>query len=320
LGAELPEDLTVLCDNCHTLFTESVATARISPLAEAIMEAFERLDERAGGNDPHAVTGVPSGFIDLDHLTAGFQASELVAIASRPSVGKTAMALNIVRHLLVEKSLPIIFFSLELTRVELAERLLAAQARVDSHKLRKGHFSRDEIGKLQAAGDLLREAKLFVDDSPSQHLAHIVANATRLVKERGVRAVFIDSIDLIESSGARGFRPEQIAVIARRLKRLTREIKVPVIATVNLPRTAEDRQDHRPRLADLREAGSVEQHADTCLILHRPGRFDGALEDNVIEVIVAKQRNGPTGEVTLAYLKQFMRFENYVGEGEFKME
>jgi len=253
-------------------------------------------------------------------LTAGFQNSELIILAARPSVGKTAMALNIVRHVIVEEQLPVLFVSLEQTRIELAERLLAAQARVDSHKLRKGHLSGDDIGKLHSAGDVLRNANLFIDDSPAQGMLRIAANARRLKIRSGIRLVVIDYLQLIDPENRRDPRQEQVAQISRRLKHLARELEIPVVALAQVNRTSEDRQDHRPRLADLRESGSIEQDADTCLMLHRPGRFDGSLEDNIIEVIVAKQRNGPTGEVTLAYLKQYMRFENYAGDGAFGIE
>jgi replicative DNA helicase len=289
-------------------------------LLTALNEAYTRIDQRAGRTDPNAISGVASGFIDLDQLTAGFQNSELIILAARPSVGKTAMALNIVRHVIVEEQMPVLFVSLEQTRIELAERLLAAQARVDSHKLRKGHLSGDDIGKLHGAGDVLRNAQLYIDDSPSQGMLRIMANARRLKIRNGIRLVVIDYLQLIDPENRRDPRQEQVAQISRRLKHLARELEIPVMALAQVNRSSEDRTDHRPRLADLRESGSIEQDADTCLMLHRPGRFDGSQEDNIIEVIVAKQRNGPTGEVTLAYLKQYMRFENYAGDGTFGME
>jgi replicative DNA helicase len=271
-----------------------------------------------GRKDPNALSGIATGFVDLDALTAGFQNNELIIIAARPSIGKTAFSLNIARHVAVEEQMPVLFVSLEQSRVEIAERLLAAQARVDSHKLRKGHLSGDDMGKLHVAGDVLRHANLFIDDSPSQGMLRIAANARRLkIRKPGIRLVVIDYLQLIEPENRRDPRQEQVAQISRRLKHLARELEIPVIALAQVNRSSEDRQDHRPRLADLRESGSIEQDADTCLMLHRPGRFDGGQEDNIIEVIVAKQRNGPTGEVTLAWIKNYMRFENYAGDGAF---
>lgn len=295
-------------------------TSNTYTLLTALNEAYTRIDQRAGRADPNAISGISTGYIDLDQLTAGFQNSELIILAARPSVGKTAFALNVVRHVIVEEQLPVLFVSLEQSRIELAERLLAAQSRVDSHKLRKGHLSGDDIGKLHSAGDVLRNATLFIDDSPAQGMLRIAANARRLKIRSGIRLVVIDYLQLIDPENRRDPRQEQVAQISRRLKHLARELEIPVVALAQVNRTSEDRQDHRPRLADLRESGSIEQDADTCLMLHRPGRFDGSLEDNIIEVIVAKQRNGPTGEVTLAYLKQYMRFENYAGDGAFGIE
>jgi replicative DNA helicase len=296
---------------------EKGVTSHTTTLLEALNAAYTRIDQRMGRKDPNEISGVSSGFADLDALTAGFQNNELIILAARPSVGKTAFALNIVRHVVVEEKLPVLFVSLEQSRIELAERLLAAQARVNSQKLRKGHLSADDIGKLHAAGDVLRNANLFIDDSPAQGMLRISANARRLKIRGGLRMVVIDYLQLIDPENRRDPRQEQVAQISRRLKHLARELEVPVMALAQVNRSSEDRTDHRPRLADLRESGSIEQDADTCMMLHRPGRFDGGQEDNIIEVIVAKQRNGPTGEITLAWLKDYMRFENYAGDGAF---
>ncbi|HEX3152565.1 MAG TPA: replicative DNA helicase [Gemmataceae bacterium] len=297
---------------------EKGVTSHTTTLVEALNLAYNRIDQRMGRTDPNEISGVASGFADLDALTAGFQNNELIILAARPSVGKTAFALNIVRHVVVEEKLPVLFVSLEQSRVELAERLLAAQARVNSHKLRKGHLSADDISKLHSAGDVLRNANLFIDDSPAQGMLRISANARRLkIRKPGLRLVVIDYLQLIDPENRRDPRQEQVAQISRRLKHLARELEIPVMALAQVNRSSEDRTDHRPRLADLRESGSIEQDADTCMMLHRPGRFDGGQDDNIIEVIVAKQRNGPTGEVTLAWLKDYMRFENYAGDGAF---
>ena len=296
---------------------EKGVTSHTYTLLQALDDAYTRIDQRMGRKDPNAISGVASGFVDLDALTAGFQQNELIILAARPSVGKTAFSLNIVRHAVVQDRMPVLFVSLEQSRIEIAERLLAAQARVDSFKLRKGHLSAEDIGKLHAAGDMLRNAPLFIDDTPAQGMLRISANARRLKIRSGLKMVVIDYLQLIEPENRRDPRQEQVAQISRRLKFLARELEIPVMALAQVNRSSEDRQDHRPRLADLRESGSIEQDADTCLMLHRPGRFDGGLEDNIIEVIIAKQRNGPTGEVTLTYLKQFMSYENHQPDGAF---
>jgi replicative DNA helicase len=279
-------------------------------LVTALDEAYARIDSRAQ-HKHSAVSGVPTGYVDLDELTAGLQKNELVILAARPSVGKTSFGLNVIRHVVVEEHLPVYFVTLEQSRIEIAERLLCCQAKVDSHKLRKGHLGSDDMNKLVEAGDVLRQARLYIDDTPAQNMLRIAANARRLHRKHDIRMVVIDYLQLIDPENRRDPRQEQVAQISRRLKFLARELKIPVMALAQVNRSSEDRQDHRPRLADLRESGSIEQDADTVMMLHRPGRFDGAQEDNVIEVIVAKQRNGPTGEITLAFLKQFMRFENY---------
>ncbi len=299
---------------------EKGVTGTTSTLVQALDEAYTRLDQRMGRTDPNAISGIATGYVDLDALTAGLQNSELVILAARPSIGKTAFALNIVRHIVIEEQLPAFFVSLEQSKIELAERLLACQSRVDGQKLRKGHLSSEDIGKLHGAGDVLRTAKLFIDDTPGQGMLRICANARRLKLRHDIRLVVIDYLQLIEPENRRDPRQEQVAQISRRLKFLARELNIPVIALAQVNRASEDRQDHRPRLADLRESGSIEQDADTCLMLHRPGKFDGGVEDNIIEVIVAKQRNGPTGEITLAYHKSIMRYENYAGQGTFGIE
>ncbi len=296
---------------------ERGVTGNTVTLQQALNEAYQRMDARKKGGISD-VSGVPTGFVDLDHLTAGLQNAEMVLIAARPSVGKTAFALNLARHVVADERIPVFFVSLEQARIELAERLLVCQARVDSHKLRKGTLNTQEMDRLLEAGDILHKAPLYIDDTPAQTMLRIAANARRLRLRNGIRLVVIDYLQLIEPENRRDPRQEQVAQTSRRLKFLARELNIPVIALAQVNRASEDRQDHRPRLADLRESGSLEQDADTCFLLHRPGKFDGGIEDNIIEVLVAKQRNGPTGDVTLRYEKQYMRFDNYGGDLDFE--
>jgi replicative DNA helicase len=289
---------------------EKGTIGQTTTLEEAINKAYERIDARHQG-EQLSISGLPTGYTDLDEITAGLQNSELVIVAARPSVGKTSYALNLVRNIAVDGGLPVFFVSLEQSRIELAERLLCCQARVDSHKLRKGNLSRDDMDKLVEAGGLLREAKLFIDDQPGQGMLRIAANARRLKLRQGLKLVVIDYLQLIEPDNRRDPRQEQVAQISRRLKFLAKELDIPVIALAQVNRSSEDRQDHRPRLADLRESGSIEQDADTVMLLHRPDRYEPGQHEGIIEVIIGKQRNGPTGEITLAYIKQYMRFENF---------
>jgi replicative DNA helicase len=231
-------------------------TGQTMTLREALNEAYERIDERMG-QGPKEVSGLPTGFLDLDSITAGLQKSELIIIAARPSVGKTSMALNLVRHVVVDAKEPAFFVSLEQSRIELAERLLCCQARVDSHKLRKGHLSGDDMQKLIEAGDQLRQARLFIDDSPGQGMLRIAANARRLKLRHDIKLVAIDYLQLIEPDNRKDSRQEQVANISRRLKFLAKELNIPVIALAQVNRASEDRQDHRPRLSDLRESGCL---------------------------------------------------------------
>jgi replicative DNA helicase len=298
-------------------------------LKEVMLEAMTRIDSRQG-KDNLSISGLATHYADLDEMTAGLQKSELVIIAARPSVGKTAFALNIIRNIIMDfdpgektPSTPaVLFVSLEMSRIELAERLLCCQSRVDSHRVRTGKLNSDDIGKLMDAQDLLRRARLYIDDTPSRSMIQIAATARRLMKKEekngGLKLVVIDYLQLIEPENRRDPRQEQVAQISRRLKFLARELNIPVIALAQVNRASEDRQDHKPRLSDLRESGSIEQDADVCMMLHRPGLYDKSDDrnDRVLEVIIAKQRNGPTGEITLTYLKEYMRYENYSPEDE----
>lgn len=283
---------------------------KLYTLDEAIQDTYDRIDQRTQGSEM-AASGLLTGFTDLDDLTAGLHRSELVIIAARPSVGKTAFSLSLARHIVVNEKEPVFFVSLEQSRVELAERLLCAQAKVDSHRLRKGTLTSDDMERLIEAGGILRSAPLTIDDTPAQGILRIAANARRLKRQQSIRAVFIDYLQLIEPDNRRDPRHEQVAQISRRLKFLARELEIPVIALAQVNRASEDRQDHRPRLSDLRESGSLEQDADAVLMLHRPDRYEPGQQEGVIEVIVAKNRQGPVGEVTLAYLKQYMLYEDF---------
>ncbi len=290
---------------------EKGLTSHLTTLEQAIHETFDRIDRRHKG-DEMAHSGLSTGFADLNELTAGLQRSELVIIAARPSVGKTAFAVSIIRNIINYERQPVFFISLEQSRVEIAERLLCSHARVDSHRLRKGTLTSDDIEKLMdAANDLKVAGKLFIDDTPAQGMLRIAANARRLKRSGDIKLVVIDYLQLIEPENRRDPRQEQVAQISRRLKFLARELEVPVVALAQVNRASEDRQDHRPRLSDLRESGSIEQDADAVFLLHRPDRYEPGQHEGIIEVIVAKNRNGPVGEITLAYTKQYMRYEDF---------
>lgn len=288
------------------------STGHTHTLGDALNEAYDRIDARL--QDNLATSGLPTGFPDLDVLTAGLQNSELIIIAARPSVGKTAFALNLALHAIVHDRQPVFFVSLEQSRIELAERMLCCQAEIDSSKLRSGRLASQEMDRLVEAGGKLREGRLYIDDTPGQSMLRIAANARRLKTRHDIRLVMVDYLQLIEPDNRRDSRQEQVASISRRLKFLARELTIPVVALAQVNRSSEDRQDHKPRLSDLRESGSIEQDADTVMLLHRPEDNEGAIEINV-----AKQRNGPTGDITLTFIKRYFRFRSFEAGGDFSM-
>jgi replicative DNA helicase len=276
-------------------------------LEQAITLIAKRADEK------HPVTGISSGFFDLDDLTNGFHPHQLVIIAARPSMGKTALALNICDHAAMTSGVTVLLVSLEMGEMEIGERLLCARSRVDGHKLRTGqgiHFS--EMNSLTKAYTEMQNAPIFIDSTPARNMLQITAMARRLKLRQDLGLIVVDYIQLVDAEDSRDSRQEQIAKISRRLKTLARELHVPVIALSQLNRAVESREDRRPRMADLRESGAIEQDADVVLLLHRPEYYeptDPTLQ-GVAEVIVAKNRNGPTGSIKLTFLKNLTKFEN----------
>lgn len=278
-------------------------------LLSVLDKAMNRIQERA--EHRHPVSGVSTGFLDLDDMTGGFQPQQLIILAARPSMGKTALALNICDHVAVDLNTPVLFVSLEMGNIELAERLLCSRSRVDGHKLRSGHgMATREITLLGDAYMKMRNAPLFIDDTPARNMLQITANARRLKRRNELGLIVVDYIQLIDSDESRDSRQEQIAKISRRLKALARELKVPVIALSQLNRAVENREDRRPRMADLRESGAIEQDADLVLLLHRPEYYDPNDKPGTGVVIVAKNRNGATGDVNLTFLRNITKFEN----------
>ncbi len=272
---------------------------------------LERLSERGG------VSGLPSPFDELDAYTSGFQKSELVIIAGRPSMGKTSFALNVAQHLAIKEKAPVGVFSLEMSAEQLVIRLLCSEARVDSHRLRMGHIKHSEFAELAIVAGYLSEAPLYIDDTAGVSMMELRAKARRLKAEVNVGCILIDYLQLITVREPAENRQQQIALISRYLKNLAKELEIPVICLSQLSRAVEARGgDRRPMLSDLRESGAIEQDADTVLMLYRPELYDGEGSENagIAEVIIAKQRNGPTGTVRLAFIKEYTRFERLLRE------
>ncbi len=257
------------------------------------------------------LTGVPSGFTDLDRLTSGFQPSDLVIIAARPSMGKTSLALNIAQHVATKTEKTVGVFSLEMSKQALFLRMLTSEARVDAHQFRGGFLGSEEYKKLSEALGVLGEARVFIDDSTSLSVLEMRAKARRLKSEHGLHLLIIDYLQLMQGRGRFENRNLELASISRSLKGLAKELGVPVIALSQLSRAPESRSEHRPQLSDLRESGALEQDADVVLFIYREDVYDHKAEnENTAEVIIGKQRNGPVGTVRLAFLKEFTRFEN----------
>jgi replicative DNA helicase len=263
-------------------------------------------------HDHGEYAGVETGFVEFDQMTDGLANGALVILAARPSIGKTAMGLQVAESAALGLGAAVLFVSLEMSGVELAERLLVSRSRVDGHKVRTGQaLSPLHVAQLeQAHADLRQKARLWVDDTPSQTVSQIAASARRLRAKQTVGLVVVDYIQLIEGGQGRDSRQEQIAKISRRLKILAKELDCPVLALSQLNRKAEDREDHRPRMGDLRESGAIEQDADMVLLLHRPEYYDANDSPGVAELHIAKNRNGGVGTVKLTFVRHLARFEN----------
>ena len=278
-------------------------------IADILLEAFARIEERQ--HTAGDVTGITSGFTDLDRQTTGFQPTELIILAARPSMGKTALVCNIAEAVARKSSKGVLLFSLEQSNLELAERFLSITARIDSHALRSGTLTDAQHDAMVRASDDLSRLPLFIDDKPGRTMTQIAAIARRQHRKSPLGVIIIDYLQLIEPDEKGSPREQQIAQISRRLKFLAKELKVPVIALAQLNRGVELREDKRPRLADLRESGAIEQDADMVMFLHRPDAYDPEDRPGEAEIIVAKHRSGPTGLVRLTWRKEYMRFENY---------
>ncbi len=282
-------------------------------------ETFERLDKIHAM--PGSVTGIPSGLVDLDEITSGFQSGELIIIAGRPGMGKTSLALTMARNAAVEQKTPVGIFSLEMANHQLALRLLTAEAKVDSHLVRTGKLPKKQWRNLSIAVGNLAEAPIMLDDTPSIGVLELRAKARRLLAEKKIGMIMVDYLQLMQGPKGIESRQQEISVISRSLKALAKELDVPVIALSQLSRQVENRADHKPQLSDLRESGAIEQDADLVIFLYRPYIYSNEEEDRgKAQIIVAKQRNGPTGSVDVTFVDRYARFENRAAFAEMETE
>ncbi len=290
--------------------------AHVKPIAENVLAKVQEFAKR----DSHALTGLATGFRDLDQMTSGLQPSDLIIIAARPSMGKTALCLTLAQNSAIQENATIALFSLEMSKEQLVMRMISSEARVDAHRFRTGYLSKEEWGRLAESIGKLSETKIFIDDTPGISVLEMRAKTRRLVAEqKKLDLVIVDYMQLMSGSKRTESRQQEVSQISRELKGLAKELNVPVIALSQLSRAPEARNPPRPMLSDLRESGSIEQDADVVAFIYREEYYakdkENVDEDvkNVAEILVSKQRNGPTGTVKLAFLKEFTRFENYFG-------
>lgn len=279
---------------------------------EVSMQVFEQIEKNNANPNPGGITGISSGFVDLDKQTSGFQRQDLIIIGARPSVGKTALALNVAQSAGTTSGETIAVFSLEMGAAQLVQRMLSSEGRIDASRMRSGIMEGDDWEKLTMAISELSRANVYIDDSPSITVNEIRSRCRQLKKDTGsLGLILIDYLQLISGAGRSENRQQEISKITRVLKQIARELDVPVIALSQLSRKVEERADKRPMMSDLRESGSIEQDADIVAFLYRDDYYDKESEKkNIIEIIIAKQRNGPVGTVELAFMKQYNKFLN----------
>ncbi|MHB8829002.1 MAG: replicative DNA helicase [Syntrophales bacterium] len=297
----------------HVIFeiSENKIRPSFSPIREILKDSFQTIEKLYANKE--LITGVATGFDKLDEITSGLQRSDLIIIAGRPSMGKTAFALNIAQYAALETGVPVAIFSLEMAKEQLVMRMLAAEARVDSQRLRKGFLGETDWPRLTDAAGHLSDAPIYIDDTPAITVIEMKAKSRRLKAENGLGLIVLDYLQLMRGSAYRDSREQEISEISRSLKALAKELSVPVIALSQLNRKVEDRTNRRPMMADLRESGAIEQDADVIAFIYRDDVYNKS-EDNpekgIAEIIIGKQRNGPTGIVKLAFQEKYTRFEN----------
>lgn len=279
------------------------------PIRQVVMNALEKIENAS--KQKGTVTGIPTGFIDLDYRTAGLQPSDLILIAARPSMGKTAFVLNIAQNMAFREHKSVAIFSLEMSKEQLVNRLFSLEARVDAQALRTGNMSDADWEKLVEGAGIVGDSRLIIDDTPGISISEMRSKCRKFKLEQGLDIIIIDYLQLMTGSGRSESRQQEISEISRSLKALARELKVPVVALSQLSRAVEQRPDHRPMMSDLRESGAIEQDADVVMFIYRDDYYNKDTDlKGISEIIIAKQRNGPIGTVNLAWLPQYTKFAN----------
>ena len=279
------------------------------PIKDVVLRALDRIE--AASRNKGSVTGIPTGFIDLDYKLSGFQPSDFILIAARPSMGKTAFVLNIAQHVAFKQNLPVAIFSLEMSKEQLINRMFSLESSVDAQKLRTGQLNDQEWERLIESAGVIGKSKLMIDDTPGISIAELRSKCRKYKLEHNLGIIMIDYLQLMSGSGKSDSRQQEISDISRSLKALARELNVPVIALSQLSRAVEQRPDHRPMLSDLRESGAIEQDADVVMFIYRDDYYHKDTEKkDIAEIIIAKQRNGPIGTVELVWLPRYTQFVN----------
>jgi replicative DNA helicase len=308
------EDAKQILDHAEQILfqvTDQRITDHAAPIRDSLEEIFHQLESRDG----HYITGVPTGFTELDDMLSGMQPGEMLIVAARPSMGKTAFGLSMAENVAAMAGRPAAFFSMEMSRRSVVQRLLTSRARIDAHRMRRGMLNEQELADLQDACGQLADVPLFIDDTPGMSVLELRAKVRRLRARFGIECVFIDYLQLMSSPGRTESRQQEVSDISRGLKALARELNIPIVVLAQLNRNPEGRTDNRPRMSDLRESGSIEQDADVVMLIHREEYYkkENCPEElrGVSEIIVDKQRNGPTGVVRLFFNNRYTRFDNY---------
>ena len=309
LGNESLE--TIMSDTEKQIFAllQNRSGGDYMPISQVVLNALDKIEKAA--HNKSSVTGISTGFSDLDYKTSGLQPSDLVLLAARPSMGKTAFVLNIAQYIATHQNLCTAIFSLEMSKEQLVNRLLSVESRVDAQLIRNGSLQDADWERLVEAAGVIGGSNLIIDDTPRISIAELRSKCRKYSLEKDLKIIIIDYLQLMSGSGKTESRQQEISDISRSLKSLARELKVPVLALSQLSRQVEQRPDHRPMLSDLRESGAIEQDADVVMFLYRDDYYNKDTEDkNIAEVIIAKQRNGPTGTVNLVWLPEFTKFAN----------
>ena len=309
LGKEKTQDILEVTEKKIFDLVQNRGSEEFVPIRQVVLNAIEKIEKASRSQG--SVTGIPTGFIDLDYKMSGFQPSDLILVAARPSMGKTAFVLNIAQYMAFHNDVTAAIFSLEMSKEQLVNRLLALESKVDSQNIRTGNLEDEEWAKLIEGANIIGKSNLIIDDKPGISISELRSKCRKYKMEHNLGVIFIDYLQLMTGSGRSESRQQEISEISRSLKALARELNVPVVALSQLSRAVEQRPDHRPMLSDLRESGAIEQDADVVMFIYRDDYYNKDSENkNIAEIIIAKQRNGPIGTVNLVWLPNYTKVVN----------